>query len=112
MLDWPTRAAIVATTLGVLTLERLLARRRERSRARALPPSAEPLETHVSMGGMLKADVFQDVGSVLRVQVYAQQDDGPHGRPWIPIATSFADRESLPAVLRDALREYKSSGQD
>jgi hypothetical protein len=107
MADWTTHAAMLATALGVLALERLRARRKARARSDALAASIAPLEMHVSSDGLLKALVFQDVGSVLRVNVYALQDDGPFGRPWIPIATSFADREALPGVLRDSLNgEY------
>jgi hypothetical protein len=109
MTAWRTHAAIAGAVLLVIAAPWLQARLRSRRRRAEAPIAPDaPLETHLSEDGMLMAEVFQDTGSVLRVQVYVKQDDGPYGQPWIPAGTSFADREALHGVLRDALHgDYK-----
>jgi hypothetical protein len=112
MSNWQTHVAILAGVLGVLLWPRVRSSLRRSPSTPDMPalPDA-PLETHISADGMLKAVVFEAVGTCLRVQIYAKQDDGPYGQPWVPISTSFADREALPGVLRDSLRgDYTDLG--
>jgi hypothetical protein len=107
-----THVAILAGALGVLLWPRVRSMLRRRPSTPHMPASPEaPLETHISVDGMLKAVVFEAIGTSLCVQIYAKQDDGPYGQPWVPISTSFADRQALPGVLRDSLRgDYTDLG--
>jgi hypothetical protein len=108
-----THVLIGAAVLLILLLPPWYRERKRRQRFARLPNPMAPIEERLSPSGRFKAVVYAHDAEVVRVEVLRRATKEPAEPAWARVTgPSFADRQSLPAVLDEALLAASGEPRD